>query len=117
MSINQTNQYNNQKGAYSMNASDQTTLVRNVMKFRQLRKLSIMELATASGLSRDTVARCEKGDALPTLNTLSRLSHGLGVPTWLLLDHRIADTQEVVEDKPKPLILRRITNWFRGVFN
>jgi transcriptional regulator with XRE-family HTH domain len=46
---------------------------------RLQKKLSVNEVATRSGLSRAMVSRVEKGERLPTIDTLLRISEALEI--------------------------------------
>ena len=52
---------------------------------RMQKKLSVNEVATRSGLSRAMVSRVEKGERLPTIDTLLRISEALEIDLARLL--------------------------------
>ncbi len=52
---------------------------------RLRKKMSLNQVATFSGLSHAMVSRVEKGERLPTIDTLLRISEALGVDLWKLL--------------------------------
>lgn len=58
-----------------------------IRALRTLRELKIVELAEASGLSREVIKKIEDGKSNPKLTTLLALAKGLNVePTYLLTD-------------------------------
>jgi XRE family transcriptional regulator, regulator of sulfur utilization len=56
-----------------------------VAQLRDGKRWSLGELARASGLSKTILARIERGDGNPSVETLWRVSHALGVPLGALL--------------------------------
>lgn len=59
----------------------------NVMRIRQERGLTQQQLAERAGLKQPRIAEIERSDANPTLLTISRIAHALGVtPDRLLVD-------------------------------
>jgi transcriptional regulator with XRE-family HTH domain len=52
---------------------------------RRGRSWSLGELARTSGLSKTILARIERGEGNPSIETLWRVSHALGVPLGMLL--------------------------------
>jgi transcriptional regulator with XRE-family HTH domain len=56
-----------------------------VAQLRDGRRWSLGELARASGLSKTILARIERGDGNPSVETLWRVSRALGVPLGALL--------------------------------
>ena len=56
-----------------------------VRELRLGQRWSLGELARASGLSKTILARIERGDGNPSVETLWHLSHALGVPLGALL--------------------------------
>jgi transcriptional regulator with XRE-family HTH domain len=59
----------------------------NVWRIREERGLTQQQLAERAGLKQPRVAEIERSDANPTLLTISRIAHALGVtPDRLLLD-------------------------------
>jgi transcriptional regulator with XRE-family HTH domain len=56
-----------------------------VAQLRDGKRWSLGELGRASGLSKTILARIERGDGNPSVETLWRVSHALGVPLGALL--------------------------------
>src|SRR3954468_17694952 len=56
-----------------------------VRELRLAQRWSLGELARASGLSKTILARIERGDGNPSVETLWRVSRALGVPLGALL--------------------------------
>jgi transcriptional regulator with XRE-family HTH domain len=56
-----------------------------VRELRDARRWSLGELARASGLSKTILAKIERGDGNPSVETLWRVSRALGVPLGTLL--------------------------------
>ena len=72
----------------SKTSEREATINRLVMMLREerlLQKLSINEVATRSGLSHAMVARVEKRERLPTIETLLRITGALDVDLSELL--------------------------------
>jgi transcriptional regulator with XRE-family HTH domain len=66
-----------------------------LVSLRRRANLGRDQLAKLSGLSADTVQSLEQGRSNPTLRTVFRLSHGLGVtPTQLIEGLEAGDSQE-----------------------
>lgn len=58
-----------------------------IRALRTLREMKIVELAEASGLSREVIKKIEDGKSNPKLTTLLALAKGLNVdPTYLLAE-------------------------------
>lgn len=53
-------------------------LIGSLRERRLQKKLSLNQVATRSGLSHAMVSRVEKGERLPTIDTLLRISEALG---------------------------------------
>lgn len=73
----------------------------NVMRLRQERGLTQQQLAARAGLKQPRIAEIERSDANPTLLTISRIAHALGVtPDRLLMDvdGRPTATSEAASD-------------------
>jgi transcriptional regulator with XRE-family HTH domain len=62
-------------------------LGRNVIRFRARRRVSQMELARITGISRTTISNVERGDGAssPTLDVIARFAEALGVMVHELL--------------------------------
>jgi transcriptional regulator with XRE-family HTH domain len=79
-------------------------LSERLKELRHGRGWSLDELATASGLSRATLSRMEKGDVSPTAESLGRLCRAYGLPMSRLM--------MMVEDTFTPRIpVERQTEW------
>lgn len=81
-----------------MNFASRLKLLRND------RMLSITKLAKKSGLSQSFVCRIESGEKQPTLETLHKLSHGLGISIGELLG------EDLMNEPESPLMQRLIGN-------
>ncbi|XHR31145.1 MAG: helix-turn-helix domain-containing protein [Chthoniobacteraceae bacterium] len=55
------------------------SLIGLLQEKRLEKKLSVNEVATRSGLSRAMVSRVEKGERLPTIDTLLRISEAMEI--------------------------------------
>ena len=53
-------------------------LMMMVLKARKDQNMTQMELAERTGLRQSNISRIEKGQALPSIATLSKIAHGLG---------------------------------------
>ena len=53
-------------------------LMMMVLKARNEQNLTQSELAERTGIRQSNISRIEKGQALPSILTLSKLAHGLG---------------------------------------
>ncbi|MDQ1274039.1 MAG: Helix-turn-helix domain [Planctomycetota bacterium] len=56
-----------------------------VKKFREKNKLTVFQLARASGLSRDTIYKIERGDRSVSLITLYKVAAALDIPASFLV--------------------------------
>ena len=78
----------------------------NLRRLRASMKLSLDELAQASGVSKSMLARIERGEGNPTLSTLWKISNGMRVPFDELISRpsydftvvRLTDVQPILED-------------------
>jgi len=61
-------------------------LAAHARRLRVARRLSLSELARATGMSKATLSAIEAGRANPTIDTLGTLAAALGVPVTALLD-------------------------------
>ncbi|KQP21939.1 helix-turn-helix domain-containing protein [Pseudorhodoferax sp. Leaf267] len=66
-----------------------------VRRGRADRKLSLEELATASGVSRSMLSLIERGETSPTAVVLEKVATALGVPLARLFDHSRDDASPV----------------------
>jgi transcriptional regulator with XRE-family HTH domain len=64
----------------------QQTLAANLRRLRIARRLSLSELARATGLSKATLSGIESANSNPTVETLAGLAAALGVSVTELLD-------------------------------
>ena len=53
-------------------------LMRMILKARNEQHLTQSELAERTGIRQSNISRIEKGQALPSISTLSKIAHGLG---------------------------------------
>ncbi len=58
---------------------------RRTRELRQERCLTLDQLADLSGVRPERISRIERGRTAPTLGTLARIAHGLGVPVTTLV--------------------------------
>ncbi len=58
---------------------------KRVMKLRRERKLSLKDLANETGLSKEYISQIEKGEAIPPVAVILRISRALGIDSSLLL--------------------------------
>lgn len=65
-----------------------------VRELRERRRLTRDALAEASGLAADTIRRIERGRFNPSLDTMNKLSKGLGVTTVQM----VADKYDLADD-------------------
>ncbi len=65
--------------------SDSTALADHLRAMREKRDMTLVTLATESGVSRATLSRIENGDVSPTAETLGRLAAAYSLPISQLL--------------------------------
>ncbi len=53
-------------------------LMMMILKARNEQHLTQSELAERTGIRQSNISRIEKGQALPSISTLSKIAHGLG---------------------------------------
>lgn len=53
-------------------------LMMMILKARNEQNLTQSELAKRTGIRQSNISRIEKGQALPSISTLSKIAHGLG---------------------------------------
>ncbi|MGC3990848.1 MAG: helix-turn-helix transcriptional regulator [Chthoniobacteraceae bacterium] len=68
-------------------------IVTIINEHRTSQNLSLLEVATRAGLSHTMVMRVEKGERIPTIDTLLRISEALGVE----LSKIVADAERSVK--------------------
>ena len=66
-------------------SQDGDTSYQNVKQFRQLRRMSLRELARESGLTLSYLSNYENGKVNITINSLKKIANALGVPVAELL--------------------------------
>lgn len=66
--------------------SPRRTMAKRLKEWRKKRDLSQRDLADASGVSREYIARIELGQHDPTLSTLEKLAKALKVKVAALLE-------------------------------
>lgn len=87
-------------------------IAKNIKKFRSLAKISQEELAEKIGLTRNYLSLVESGKREPSIDTLSRISKELKVPTSVLvldikdspkssLDRLLLRAYEIASKNPK----------------
>lgn len=57
----------------------------NIKKFREMRQMSVIELAKKSGMTRDTINKAERSERGLTIRSLEKIAKALDVPAALLL--------------------------------
>lgn len=66
-----------------------------IAKLKKLKKMSQVELAEKTGISRDAISKYERGDVMPSIEYAKRIADVLGVS----LDYLVSDSdQEEVLD-------------------
>ncbi|WP_308389896.1 helix-turn-helix domain-containing protein [Acidithiobacillus sp. AMEEHan] len=73
-------------------------LARQLQKIREDRQLSLRSLAERAGVSASAISQIEAGQVSPSIATLEKLCHALGV--------HIADLFDEGTDSPAPIIVR-----------
>ncbi|HEU0014436.1 MAG TPA: helix-turn-helix transcriptional regulator [Longimicrobium sp.] len=66
-------------------SAPKVALAANVSRLREERGLTQAELAAAAGMKQPRIAEMERGDANPTLETLTRVALALRVPVEALV--------------------------------
>ncbi len=95
----------------SMNSTDHDpasyTLSNRVTELRKKHKLTLDQLATASGVSRSMLSQIERGQANPTLTVTFRIAQAFGMGIGELVDQPWASsTIEVVHGEDKSNLFR-----------
>ncbi|HEX2094656.1 MAG TPA: helix-turn-helix domain-containing protein [Longimicrobiaceae bacterium] len=88
-------------------------LAANVYHLRTAHGLTQTQLARAVGIAQPRIAEIERGDANPTLGTLVKLAHALGVSVSVLLDPACAD-QDPAGDTEPPAVTANL-QWSQAV--
>jgi transcriptional regulator with XRE-family HTH domain len=60
-------------------------LGKKLLKLRREKKLSLMDMANETGLSKDFISQLEKGDVIPPVSVILQLSRALEIDSSLLL--------------------------------
>jgi transcriptional regulator with XRE-family HTH domain len=81
-------------------------LAKTIRDFREKRKMSQAELATAAGLSTPYISQVETGKKSPTLTSLQKISKALDVP-FPILSFMSMDNTDVAEEKQEAFKLVR----------
>lgn len=70
----------------------------NIRKYRLKRDLSQESLGLISGFHPAYIGRLERGEKCPTVDTLYKLSEGLKIPVWALInfDQNISSNEEII---------------------
>lgn len=61
-----------------------------ITKLKKLKKMSQVELAEKTNISRDAISKYERGDVLPSVEYAKRIAQALGVS----LDYLVSDSDE-----------------------
>jgi transcriptional regulator with XRE-family HTH domain len=69
-----------------MPQSPQASFAANVRRIRERQELTQEQLGWASGIHQTAIARIERGERKPTLDTILKLARGLDVPPAELFD-------------------------------
>lgn len=78
-----------------------------ISRLKKAKKLSQIELATITGISRDAISKYERGDVLPSVEYAKRIADALGVS----LDFLVSDSeQEEALDKDMVSRIKAIQN-------
>ncbi len=84
-----------------------TAVARNIARVARTRRaaqnLSLGDLARASGLSKTILARIERGEGNPSVETLWRLSRALRVPLGELIAEDAGSVQHIAHRSGEPL--------------
>lgn len=88
-------------------------IARNLKERREARKLSLDQLARASGVSRSMLAQIERGEANPSISTVWKIANGLKVSFTSLLQRHEPSVEVVGADETEPLREDegRLRNW------
>ena len=87
------------------------TVASNLCRAREIRELTIAELAKRAGLSVRGVSKATKDGSI-RLGTLDRIARGLAIPAWQLLHHQRLPFATVKAARPsKPAIVTHVRAW------
>jgi transcriptional regulator with XRE-family HTH domain len=67
-----------------------------ITRLKKAKKLSQIELASITGISRDAISKYERGDVLPSVEYAKRIANALGVSLDYLVSE--SDTEEVLDN-------------------
>ena len=73
-----------------------------ITKLKKDRKISQIELANTTGISRDAISKYERGDVSPSVEYAKRIANALGVS----LDYLVSDNEQ--EDDLDPEAVKRV---------
>ncbi len=73
---------------------DEKRIAENIRRIRQNKKMSLMQLANLSGLTKSYISKIEKSNKAPPFSTLTKIAYALDTDISLLL----ADKSEAPED-------------------
>jgi transcriptional regulator with XRE-family HTH domain len=74
---------------------------KRVMKLRREKKLSLVDLANETGLSKDFISKMEKGEIIPPVAVILQVSKALGIDSSLLLKEEKEDEKKKDRDYQK----------------
>ncbi len=73
-------------------------IVIHIRRYRELRGMTLQELARKTGISKSAIAAIETGVHSPSILTLCKLARGLGVSPKELFSYEDKVTRESMED-------------------
>lgn len=68
-----------------------------ISKLKKLKKMSQVELAEKTGISRDAISKYERGDVIPSIEYAKRIADVLGVSLDYLVSE--SDQEEVLDNE------------------
>ncbi|MDW3193119.1 MAG: helix-turn-helix transcriptional regulator [Cytophagales bacterium] len=71
-------------------------LSEKITKLKKLKSLSQVDLAEATGISRDAISKYERGDVMPSVEYAKRIADALGVSLDYLVSEE--DQEEVLDN-------------------
>lgn len=88
------------------NLLDKLNLViaENLKRLREVRKLSLNDLAKLTGISKSMLGQIERGEVNPTVSTVWKISNGLKISFTQLMSRPEANIEIVEQSKIEPLI-------------